>query len=115
MEKASVKTKDVAGRQPAEHTGEPSPASPTQDASKRPVWTRQINRVDCSIWRHRDQDGQSRYTVAISKSYFHKATQRMKRDYYFDRRDLSDVVMLCHDAEEQILRIDGLIQTTGED
>jgi len=86
----------------------------TQDASKRPIWSRTINRVDCSIWSH-DQAAGKRYTVAISRSYLEKRSNQWKHSYYFDKSDLQDVRAVCDAAENELLELEGMTDKPGED
>jgi hypothetical protein len=107
---ASTKDKQVPAQAEA-------PAAPeqheTHEASKRPVWSRSINRVDCSIWEH-EQDGKARYTVAISRSYRDRSNQ-WKRSYYFDKQDLDDVITVAREASNEMLNLQNLAQVVGED
>lgn len=107
MDKAKKST-DEAGTKPAEQL-------PAHDASgKRPIWSRSINRVEGSMWKH-GQNGDTRYTVSVSRHYLNRRTNEWKRDHYFDRRDLADVVTVCREAEDRILQLEGMTQAAGED
>ena len=85
--------------------------SPALDAPKRPVWSRKLGRVDCSVWRHQ-QPGGARYTISITRSYLSKRDGQWKRDSYFDVRDQGDVRILSREAEHIVL---GLMGDAGED
>lgn len=100
MTKAQKST-DVSGTKP-EKTATASAEASTHEASKRPLWSQKLNRVDCSIWEH-DQNGESRFTIAISRSYFDRKLNAFKRSFYFDRQDLKDVREVCAKAEEYLV------------
>jgi hypothetical protein len=97
----SKKPTKEAARKAEDSAGE-AETSPAQDAGgKRPLWSRQLNRVDCSLWKS-GQNGAARYTVAITRSYLDKRSNAWKRVHYFDRQDLTDVRAVCDEAEKHI-------------
>jgi hypothetical protein len=83
-------------------------AHQTQEASKRPIWTRQINRVESSMWKRTDQDGQASFSTAIFRSYFDKKTKATKRHHYYDEQDLDDLIAVATDAKEKIRAFRGV-------
>jgi len=83
-------------------------------AHKRPVWSRTINPVDCSIWPH-DQAEEVRHTIAISRSYKDRKSGEWKRNFYFDYSDLADVKAVCEAAAEEILRMHNMADKPDED
>lgn len=109
----STRKKEVSGTTP-EGNGPTSAGHSTQAASKRPIWSRTLNRVDCSIWKH-DQDNGPRYTISISRSYFHQRSNQWKRDSYFDRRDLVDVIAVCNEAEAHIQSLQSMTEIAGKE
>lgn len=88
------KTLEVAGT-------EPEGTKPTHDASRRPVWSMKLNRVDCAVWAN-DKDGQTRYSVAIYREYFDQREKQPKRGHYFDKADLADVIALATTALQKV-------------
>ena len=107
--------KDVPAKKAEETAAQEEQHAGQQDAAgKRPIWSRTLNRVDGSIWKH-DQKGEARYTVAISRSYLEKKTNQWKRSFYFDKNDLQDVRSICNEAEDQILDLEGMTAAPGED
>ncbi len=102
------KNMDVAGSEkPAEAATDAATSS--HDANgKRPIWSRNINRVNCAVWKH-DQEEGTRYTVALYRSYLDRRNNEWKRVYYFDRQDLKDVRAVCNEAEAYIASLDSAV------
>lgn len=84
------------------------------DSGKKPLWSRSINRVDASVWPH-EQNGETRYTIALSRSYFDKKSNQWKRNYYFDRQDLMDLRTLIDEADARVMELEGLKVFASED
>lgn len=105
MTKTLTKNKEVAGTTPEEITQ-------TNDSSA-PIWKRQLNRVQSAMWKH-GQNGKTRYTVSISRSY-KDGKGKWQSVHYFDRQDLDDVIAIAKEAEEEILREKGMVVDVGED
>jgi hypothetical protein len=98
----------------AEVIAEQAQPIPAQDAGgKRPIWSRQINRIDCSMWVQ-GLNGEQRYSIAITRSYLDKRAKSWKRVHYFDRQDLSDVRAVCAEAERHIFDLEGTLPEPGE-
>ena len=106
MTKTLTKKKEVTDRKSVE--------SQTNDSSQ-PVWKTQQNRVQGAMWKHLQDDGKTRYTISVSRSYKDKDTDKWMNVHYFDRNDLRDVQAICAEAEEQILSIEGMAPEVGED
>lgn len=86
----------------------------TNDSSL-PLWKEQHNRVQGAMWQHDQDDGTTRFTVSISRSYKDRDDDKWKSVHYFDRKDLKDVRLICDEAEEEILRLQNLTQAVDED
>lgn len=97
---------DVAGKTPVE--------SQTNDSSA-PVWKEQHNRVQGAMWKHLQDDGKTRFTVSISRSYKDKDDGSWHSVHYFDPKDLKDIRLICDEADEQILSLNGMAEVVGED
>ena len=106
MTKTLTKKKEVTGRTPVE--------SRTNDSST-PIWKTQQNRVQGAMWKHLQDDGKTRFTISVSRSYKDKDSDKWQNVHYFDRKDLPDIQAVCAEAEEQILSIDGMASEAGED
>ena len=104
MTKTATKKMEVAGKMPVE--------SETNDSSQ-PIWKTQHNRVQGAMWKHLQDDGKTRFTISISRSY--KDDDKWKSVHYFDRKDLKDVQAICDEAEEEILSANGMSQEVGVD
>jgi hypothetical protein len=105
------KNKDVSGSETPEGTA-PKGAKATHGASKLPIWSLTINRVDASIWKYDHEDGAT-YSIAISRSYFDKKSNEVKRNHYFDLSDLADVRTISATAEEYIHKLRDAAQTVS--
>jgi hypothetical protein len=88
--------------------------SQTQEASG-PIWKSQHNRVQGAMWKHNQEDGKTRFTISVSRSYKDKETDKWMNVHYFDRQDLKDVHSICDEAEKHILSLDGMTVEPGED
>ncbi len=112
MTKTITKKTDVAGRKPVE-----SPARRETEAndSSQPFWKTQHGRVQGAMWKHPQDDGGTRFTVSISRSYQDKDDGKWKNVHYFDRKDLDDIRSLCQAAQEEILGAEGMEVVAGED
>jgi len=112
---ANAKKDSSAETAEAAAPAEKAEAPQTHEASgKRPLWSRQLNRVQCSIWKH-DQNGRTRYTTLIYRTYLDRRNNEWKRVYYFDKNDLKDVRSVTSEAEDQILRLEGFEVVTSDD
>src|SRR5947209_3417349 len=79
---SSAKTRVTAPKAPA--TTEQMTS--TKDSSKTgPIWKTQSNRVQGAIWKH-SQKGETRYTTAISRSYFDKKAGEWKNVFFYDEQ-----------------------------
>lgn len=94
MTKTLTKNKDVAGKKPVE-------TSETNDSSL-PVWKTQHGRVQGAMWKHIQDDGKTRFTISISRSYKDKDTEKWQNVHYFDAKDLRDIHATCDEAQEQL-------------
>ena len=99
MTKTLTKKMDVAGKKPAE--------TPETNGSSLPIWKSQHGRVQGAMWKHLQDDGTTRFTISISRSYKDKDDDKWKNVHFFDRNDLDDVRSICHVAEEAVQ--DGLV------
>ncbi len=107
MTKTLTKKMDVAGRKSAE-------LSQTNDSSV-PIWKAQHGRVQGAMWKHSQEDGKTRFTISISRSYKDKDDEKWKNVHYFDRKDLDDIRSICTVAEEEILSAEGMVAVVDED
>ncbi len=99
MTKTLTKNTEVAGKRPVK-----SPARQEQsNESTVPFWKAQHGRIQGAAWRHLQEDGKTRYTISVSRSYKDKEDDKWKNVHYFDRKDLDDIRSICHVAEEEIL------------
>jgi len=116
------KNTDVSGSDSPEGTAadaaqpaEQSAATQAHEASgKKPIWSRTINRVSASIWAH-ERDGKTSYSTSINRTYLDRRNNQWKRVSSYDRPDLKDVRTLTTEAEAQILHLEGMVQTAGEE
>jgi len=99
MTKTITKKMEVTGRKPVETEA---------NESSLPLWKAQHGRVQGAMWKHLQDDGTSRFTVSISRSYKDKDDEKWKNVHYFDRKDLDDIRSICHTAEEAILGSQGM-------
>ena len=106
MVKTATKKMDVADTKSAEIR--------TNDSSA-PIWKTQHNRVQGAMWKHPQEDGKTRFTISVSRSYKDKETDKWMNVHYFDRKDLKDVHAVCDEAEEQILSSGEMAVEVGED
>jgi hypothetical protein len=106
MTKTITKKMEVAGKKPVE--------SATNDSSL-PVWKTKHNRVQGAMWKHLSDDGQSRFTISVSRSYQDQETKKWHNVHYFDSNDLKDIHATCVEAEEQILSLQDMAVVVGED
>ena len=97
MEKATAE-KGIASRK--EETVEQDADNQVKESSG-PVWKTQHHRVQGAMWRH-VQDGKTRFTIAITRSYKDQEDGQWRNVHYFDRRDMSDVRAVCEDAEKHL-------------
>ena len=88
--------------------------SQTQESSG-PIWKTQHNRVQGAMWRHLQPDGKARFTVSVSRSYKDGDTNKWVNTHFFDERDLGDMVIVAHEAQDKILQLKGLVIVSGED
>ena len=93
----------------------PAEQEPQTNDSSAPIWKTQHNRVQGALWEHPQEDGTTRFTVSISRSYKDKETDKWQSVHYFDRKDLKDVHLVCDEAEQEILAIQGMTQEVNED
>jgi len=88
------KNMDVAGTEPA--------GTKTNESSHHgPVWDEHRNRVKAAIFRHIQDAGKVRYTTAIHRSY-QDGEKKWQNSYYFDKKDLADVIEAASAALNQI-------------
>ena len=106
MNKAQKNT-EVAGQDvPVEIPAPPAEQSDAKDSPKqRPVWDAYSNRVKVAIWKYRQDDGSTRCTAALYRSYVDDEEKR-HNVYYYGKRDLKDVIRLAEEALDQIERIE---------
>ena len=62
----------------------------TNDSSA-PIWKTQHNRVQGAMWEHPQEDGTTRFTVSISRSYKDKETDKWQSVHFFDPKDFKDI------------------------
>jgi hypothetical protein len=105
MTKTITKKMDVAGKKPAETRT--TRDSETNDSSL-PIWKDQHGRVQGAMWKYVQDDGKTRHTISISRSYMDKDEKEWKNVHYFDRKDLADVRSIALAAEEELLKSEGM-------
>lgn len=110
MNKAILKDKEVSDKK-----SEESAANTARQAneSSGPIWKTQHNRVQGAMWKH-GQNGAARFTVSVSRSYRNESGKWLNV-HYFDRQDLKDVRAVCDEAEQEMLRLEGMTVVPGED
>ena len=107
MTKTFTKKTDVTGKKPVE--------SHETNESSLPVWKAQHGRVQGALWKYPQEDGKTRFTISISRSYKDKESDKWMNVHYFDRKDLNDIRSICQTAEEEILSEAGMEVVVGED
>lgn len=105
MAKTATKKMDVADTRSAE--------SRTHESSA-PLWKEQEGRVQGALWRHLQEDGKSRFTISVSRSYMDK-DKEWQSVHYFDEKDLDDVHTIADQAKNEIQRLKGLAVNVDED
>ena len=105
MTKTLTKKMEVTGRKPVE--------SQTNDSSL-PIWKDKFGRVQCAMWNHSQEDGKTRQTISISRSY-QDEDKKWHNVHYFDSDDIKDIREACDEAEGQLLTLKGMSQVVGED
>jgi hypothetical protein len=87
-----------------EHTDENSATTP-----KTPLWSDESasGRVRASIWSHPRKSGKTRYSVGICRSYHDKDDDRWVNTFYYDPRDLDDVIAFAQEAKKKLARLQG--------
>ena len=106
MTKTATKKMDVADTKSAE--------TRTNDSSA-PLWKNQEGRVQGALWRHLQEDGKSRFTVSINRSFKDKGDDKWKSVHYFDEKDLNDVHEIADQAKKEILSLKGMAVEAVED
>lgn len=94
------KNSEVPGTEPE---GKPVKLA-TEIPSKRPLWSRNINRVQCAVWSN-EQGGRTRYSISIFREYLDRKNNEMKRVHSFDFSDLDDLRTLTKEAKEYVLSL----------
>jgi hypothetical protein len=107
-------TKVLTAAKKAEASATSSRKNATNDSSL-PLWKDQAHRVQGAMWRHSQEDGKTRFTVSISRSYKDKADDEWKNVHYYDEKDLDDVMVMAQTAKEEILRQRNLVFANTED
>lgn len=77
-------------------------------ANKGPVWSSESpsKRVRATIWAHQQgKTGRVRRTVGICRSYLDKEEGRWTNTFYYDRKDLDDVIELAQEAKKRLDRM----------
>jgi hypothetical protein len=97
----------------AEVTATSSQKNETTDSSL-PVWKDKFGRVQSAMWNHLQEDGKTRQTISISRSY-QDENKKWHNVHYFDSNDIKDIRAACDQAEEQILKLNTMTQEVGED
>jgi hypothetical protein len=81
----------------------------TNDSSERgPVWDDHFNRVKVAVFKHPTKDKKWRFTSAIFRSYVDRDDGSWHNVYYYDKKDLVDVIKAAQRALEQIDHLEGL-------
>ena len=106
MTKTLTKKMEVTGRKPVE--------SQTNDSSL-PIWKTQEGRVQGAMWKHLLDDGKTRFTISVSRSYKDKDSDKWMNVHFFDEKDLADVHAIADQAKDEILRVKGMVQEVEED
>ena len=85
----------------------------TNDSSL-PIWKDKFGRVQCAMWNHSQEDGKTRQTISISRSY-QDEDKKWHNVHYFDSDDIKDIREACDEVEGQLLNLKGMSQVVGED
>jgi len=98
MEQANQKEKDNSVKDEASH----------EAANKGPVWSDESpsKRVRATIWAHpQGTTGRVRRTVGLCRSYFDKEEGRWVNSFYYDGKDLDDLIELAQTAKKKLARM----------
>jgi hypothetical protein len=112
----NTRTKD-AGKEP-EETAAPEAAEtvredPDEVSAKKPdngpLWSdeSESRRVRATIWSHSQKGGRRRFTVGICRSYFSEREGHWVNSFYYDERDLDDVIAFAQEAKKKLARMNG--------
>jgi hypothetical protein len=112
MTKTVTRTTEVPR---TKRTVAPAAQEPQTNDSSAPIWKTQHNRVQGAMWEHPQEDGTTRFTVSISRSYKDKETDKWQSVHFFDPKDFKDIHLVCDEADLEILRLQGMTQEVGED
>ncbi len=112
MTKTVTRTTDVPRKT---RTVAPAAQEPQTNDSSAPIWKTQHNRVQGAMWEHLQEDGTSRFTISISRSYRDKETDKWQSVHFFDPKDFKDIHLVCDEAGQEILRLHGMTTEAGED
>jgi hypothetical protein len=76
---------------------------------KAPLWSDESDsgRVRASIWSHDRKSGKPRYSVGICRSYLDKDDDRWVNTFYYDPKDLDDVIAFAQEAKKKLARLQG--------
>lgn len=105
---------DASDTKSEDHASAPAESRPVHDAPGKPEWSRQINRVQGSVWRH-EHNGKTFFSVSFSRSHFDEREKKWKRYHSFNWSELDDLVTLCREAQDHIRELRGITQVVGED
>jgi hypothetical protein len=93
----------------------PAEQEPQTNDSSAPFWKTQHNRVQGAMWEHPQEDGGTRHTVSISRSYRDKETDKWQSVHFFDPKDFKDIRLVMDEAEQELLTLQGMTTEAGED
>ena len=104
--KSSIKKTDVQAADEAESAEAEAPA---QTPEKGPLWSdeSESRRVRATIWSHPQKSGRTRYTTGICRSYYDERQSHWVNTFYYDERDLDDVIVFAQEAKKKLARING--------
>ena len=97
MTKTATKKMDVAGTKPVETE---------TNGSSLPIWKTQHNRVQGAMWKYLQDDGKTRFTISISRSYKDKDDEKWKSVHYFDRKDIKDIRLILDEIDKELAKLD---------
>ena len=112
MTKTVTRTMDVPR---TKRTVPPAEQETQTNDSSPPIWKTQHNRAQGAMWAHPQEDGGTRFTVSISRSYKDKETDKWQSVHFFDQKDFKDIRLVMDEAEQEILTRQGMTTEAGED
>jgi hypothetical protein len=108
MIRMTTRTKD-AGKEPEENAVPEAAETSVPMPDNGPLWedVSESGRVRVTLWSHPQNAGRPRYTVGIFRRYYSEREERKVNSFYYDERDLSDVIAFAQEAQKKLARLTG--------